>query len=161
MAKVLSERPRIHVLPLWGVLIHSLFVSLVAGLVASSIASHEPEGEALWILCALVDLPIVLLGRLIVPFVSEWAQTAWDGVPHANIVNPWMFFMVAGGAQYYLLLLLVARWNVSRTLKRRRRLSQCVRCGYDLRGSPGGSCSECGEPILPLQVSDRRDRKRG
>jgi hypothetical protein len=27
---------------------------------------------------------------------------------------------------------------------RRRRLGRCVGCGYDLQGSPGDRCSECG-----------------
>src|SRR5436309_1373752 len=28
--------------------------------------------------------------------------------------------------------------------RRRRRLGLCLRCGYDLRGSPSGACPECG-----------------
>jgi hypothetical protein len=31
-----------------------------------------------------------------------------------------------------------------RRRRRRLRLGQCVQCGYDLRGSAGGRCSECG-----------------
>lgn len=34
----------------------------------------------------------------------------------------------------------VRRW-------RRRRLDRCISCGYDLRGSVSGLCSECGHPI--------------
>ena len=30
---------------------------------------------------------------------------------------------------------------------RRRRRGRCVECGYDIRGSPGACCSECGSPI--------------
>ena len=29
--------------------------------------------------------------------------------------------------------------------RRRRRLGRCLRCGYDLRGTASGRCSECGE----------------
>ena len=32
-------------------------------------------------------------------------------------------------------------------LRRRKRLGLCLNCGYDLRGSPGGRCSECGEAV--------------
>jgi hypothetical protein len=38
----------------------------------------------------------------------------------------------------------VARW---RRLRRRRRLSLCLNCGFDLRFSPA-RCPECGRPVL-------------
>jgi hypothetical protein len=31
--------------------------------------------------------------------------------------------------------------------RRRRRLGRCLACGYDLRGTPSGRCSECGTVI--------------
>ena len=34
-------------------------------------------------------------------------------------------------------------------LRRRRRLGLCPRCGYDLRGSPGRICPECGGGAPP------------
>jgi hypothetical protein len=52
----------------------------------------------------------------------------------------------------WLLVLLFAmlpiRWAILRRRERRRNnAGVCVRCGYDLRGSNSGRCSECGEPI--------------
>ncbi len=37
-------------------------------------------------------------------------------------------------------------WRGPRRRRRRWRKGLCVACGYDLRGSPTGVCSECGEP---------------
>lgn len=34
-----------------------------------------------------------------------------------------------------------------RRRRRRRRLGQCIHCGYDLRGATAAFCSECGKPI--------------
>lgn len=31
--------------------------------------------------------------------------------------------------------------------RRRAKRGQCLECGYDLRGSPSGVCSECGAPV--------------
>ena len=44
-----------------------------------------------------------------------------------------------------LALLLPVGWLVRRELMTQSLRLQCPRCGYDLRGSSGGACPECGE----------------
>jgi hypothetical protein len=51
------------------------------------------------------------------------------------------------------LLWLAAYGRRRRLIRRRNRLGLCLRCGYDLRGSPPGRCSECGaagERTIPV-----------
>lgn len=57
-------------------------------------------------------------------------------------------------------LVFVARHFVYVPYMRRRRLC-CVRCGYDLRGSPTNRCSECGkiQPMRPRTGEDRMDQR--
>lgn len=38
-------------------------------------------------------------------------------------------------------------WDRDLTARRRTRLGQCLKCGYDLSGNVSGVCPECGEPI--------------
>ena len=40
------------------------------------------------------------------------------------------------------------------SLRRRRRLGLCRRCGYDLTGNTSGRCSGCGEAVSPPVLSD-------
>lgn len=57
----------------------------------------------------------------------------WDmAVPH------W-FFLLMFAVQ-------PTRWLLIR-LRAPRSVRSCTTCGYDLRGSPGGACPECGEPV--------------
>lgn len=48
-----------------------------------------------------------------------------------------------GGAAISFLMLYCA-WRTGRKLFRRHRPGTCEKCGYDLRGSPGVRCPECG-----------------
>ena len=64
---------------------------------------------------------------------STWADTQW------TLPLPLLVLLFA---------LLPLRWAILRRRERRRKAAGiCVRCGYDLRGSNSGKCSECGEPI--------------
>ncbi|HSI35259.1 MAG: hypothetical protein ACAI43_07245 [Phycisphaerae bacterium] len=54
-------------------------------------------------------------------------------VPH------WALIVVLGAWPFL-------RWRRRRRLRVRARAGQCVRCGYDLRGSPG-RCPECGTDV--------------
>jgi hypothetical protein len=50
------------------------------------------------------------------------------------------------------LILPVASWRKMQRRKRRRRMGQCVGCGYDLRASPD-RCPECGLVITTSTVT--------
>ncbi|QOJ14636.1 MAG: hypothetical protein HRU75_08280 [Planctomycetia bacterium] len=51
---------------------------------------------------------------------------------------PYGLIMLVGGVPFWMALLRLRR------MRRRRLAGRCVNCGYDLRGFPGGACSECG-----------------
>lgn len=42
-------------------------------------------------------------------------------------------------------------------VRRRSRRGRCTACGYDLRGSPGGVCPECGQPARTASDEDVRE----
>jgi hypothetical protein len=50
--------------------------------------------------------------------------------------------------------LLLPAWNAARTVRscRRQRQNRCVKCGYDLRATPG-RCPECGTPASSVSSS--------
>ena len=79
---------------------------------------------------------------------SKWGM----GISHAAVLRVpyWFTFSAAALAGSGLLLTGVRR---AQRHRRRIRNNQCLNCGYDLRGSPGG-CPECGagrslEPRAP------------
>jgi hypothetical protein len=79
----------------------------------------------------------------------DWHQgTDSHDQPHTFVMYPlWAVILMT-------LILPASRLAVARRgLRRRRRLALglCVRCGYDLRASPG-ACPECGAPALMTRV---------
>jgi len=74
------------------------------------------------------------------PFILEW------DMPHAAALGSWR-----GGRVHvplwtlFLLSIAVALYVWYRRLPVRR--GHCASCGYDLRGSPGPRCPECGLPF--------------
>ena len=92
-------------------------------------------------------------GRVLLGFGYDTRPTNGIGAAsiHALIV-PWPVVILAVG--------LPALWyhrSVRRRALRLRR-SQCVRCGYDLRGTPG-RCPECGAEPVP-DAADKANAKR-
>lgn len=92
-------------------------------------------------------LGIILIEGVAAPIIMPlFLAISFDGVssvhlePSAMRFVLWRAYLVAFG-------LIMAGWRkieAKRELAReRRRMGICVRCGYDLRGSPG-RCPECG-----------------
>ncbi|MHC4090718.1 MAG: hypothetical protein ACYSVY_10660, partial [Planctomycetota bacterium] len=88
-------------------------------------------------------VPAMLLALHIGGFASSYAQT---GLPPPLLSQPyddpqvlvlWSMMLVAA----------VGAHAVARPRFHRFPPGHCQRCGYDLRGSPGPCCPECGEPI--------------
>lgn len=73
---------------------------------------------------------------------------SWDNSSKTLLVVPdWMTLIVLAFLAR-VGILLIRRGNA----RRRRRSGLCIRCGYDLRASPG-SCPECGTPAAALPPS--------
>jgi hypothetical protein len=65
-----------------------------------------------------------------------------DGSPYDALIVPWWFIaLAAGGYPLY------RAWRWTRAMYRRRH-GHCAACGYDLRGSSGSVCPECGAPAV-------------
>ena len=62
-----------------------------------------------------------------------------------------------------ILIPLPAYWLFAPAWRRRLRARRglCLACGYDLRGSGGGRCPECGAGAEPVGAMQRSDRTRG
>ncbi len=79
----------------------------------------------------------------------------------ASLISPWMNSLIGllMNAPFWF-----CQWLLYRRIRRRvaikvaaeltgGRLNFCAECGYDLRGTPGDCCSECGAPIVVPQTS--------
>lgn len=90
-------------------------------------------------------LCVLVFGCPIVYSFADWFQVAtlfhFTGV--AASLPSWPPFVAAAA---FLLVCLVLLPVIETRARRRRRLAAgcCTRCGYDLRGSDGTSCPECG-----------------
>ena len=67
-------------------------------------------------------------------------------------LGPWLLVAALTGGVGWLVLAgmfdtRVARRAVELANSRRGRACRCVRCGYDLTGTPGDRCSECGQAV--------------
>jgi hypothetical protein len=82
----------------------------------------------LWLVCSIgAVLLIASLDRLVRGYdpVLGWVCALWMGVGSLGTVAILVGF--------------------SRSYRRaRRKANLCVNCGYDLRGTPGSNCPECG-----------------
>jgi len=88
---------------------------------------------------------LLLVVTICVSFVAAGRVFATPYIPHAPFVI--CLVMVPSA---YLMFALVFRVRITRRLRqelRARGIIICLRCGYDLRGSPGRSCPECGAPV--------------
>jgi len=71
-------------------------------------------------------------GFLYVGYRNRPGDYGWFAVPHLHAITACVLLTGAG-------LLIDHRWG-----RRRPRPGLCPACGYDLRGSPGDPCPECG-----------------
>jgi hypothetical protein len=93
---------------------------------------------------------------------GNWALTFYDAPEHRHF--PALSWDRSGGSHFFafpLALLIVpalpfpliwrsmrGRWKADR----RRRLGQCVACGYSLAGNSSGVCPECGKAIFTAET---------
>jgi hypothetical protein len=70
---------------------------------------------------------------------SVWRVGGFSWVNHSAWLVPSCVLLGACSAAAFL------RTPLRRMM--RRRAGKCEYCGYDLRGTPGGRCTECGKPI--------------
>jgi hypothetical protein len=68
----------------------------------------------------------------------SWARTATGRRLHVFTIPYWLILVATAPYPLYLVVADPLR------RRRRRRRGLCPMCGYDLRGSPSGVCSECG-----------------
>ena len=92
-------------------------------------------------------LGIILIEGVAAPIVMPLLLAiSFDGVSSVHLEPPAMRFVI-WGAYLVMFGLIMAGWRkieAKRELAReRQRMGVCVRCGYDLRGSPL-RCPECG-----------------
>ena len=50
------------------------------------------------------------------------------------------------------------RWVAAECVRRGKRPRRCLVCGYDLRGTPGNACPECGTELAPPADEVEADR---
>ncbi len=150
-AWLMRLRPRICNAVMWGGLALALFLT---GLWWYSVYRHVfytlPNGWSAHLLhgCCKVNYDD--------PSVVLWTSLGWMDVPDRNrlwwwftyysyefgkflIVPLWPLILVSSGAS-------ATAWLFDARARRRARVGQCFRCGYDLSGlAPGAACPECGK----------------
>jgi len=102
--------------------------------------------------------PVMVLRSAVAGFLA-FVVAAW-GMLCALDVGPDAWIAMTGGLAAFVAayLMQVNRIRREMRLEIRRLVAQgptplCLACGYDLRGSPGPRCPECGEAILGQSYS--------
>lgn len=136
----------------WAGTVASLFIAaawLGSGFGFVQVADSSERGVAIWSGCLVVQT-----SRHLIPFeapvdIGRFQDGGWhmgwclwlmegDRNGWIAIIPMWAPLIVVGG----LTLLL---WRHDTRARRRARLNQCVRCGYDRAGLVAGApCPECG-----------------
>jgi hypothetical protein len=150
---------------------------------ARAIGEEGFAGIVPWVIGVLLVFPMAVGFAAVLHCRSNWTRTRWWGsgaavaaglLAGSTLLRTWRGALVLvdpAGSQRSLLppgmlrnctaaLVLLSSfffaggyWKADR-LWRRQRDNQCLACGYDLRGSPGGRCPECGS-CRPLTETDR------
>lgn len=101
---------------------------------------------------------LLLLGGLMITGAGRFMWRAWQLGPAAfglAFVGMIGILLAGFGFSRYVMVALVWPRQGLRILRRTVReiaaIRICERCGYDLRGTPGSVCPECGSPLEPDQ----------
>lgn len=145
---------------------------------AQTVRDEGIPGVLSWVTTSLLVFPLAICSTAILHCRSNWNRTRWwvaGAVMSAGVLlgsmllqtwfsgwtetGPMLFPPDAGRYAIAALVVLsslffsLGYWHVDR-LWRRRRDNKCLTCGYDLRGSPGGRCPECGD-CQPVTENER------
>jgi len=142
LAVALSLVPRCGWLdPIW-----KIAVSNIAAILLYWNLSPAKERQASWVPdSVLIDSTV---GTLIVFF--SYLTLSWAlGGPSSDYIPRIAFTWFAADAFGKFITVLLSDGRRAKFRRSRQDNSQCVSCGYSLKGNVSGTCPECGEMIPP------------
>lgn len=120
-----------------GLYVHTILATIVFAYVILDWQSSDGSSLIAWAIFMFLDFPISLTF-----FLIEWLAGMCGVETYFRYTTlPFLDVVVLGGVQWYLILSTLFPGS------RRTSTSECMMCGYSLRGNTSRVCPECGTPI--------------